>query len=116
MVAGGEDELICDFAQYYHVLDWRGLPVRLAATLASGLPEESRSKLKIAGAKAPLDRLLLAGIADQLASLLWRYSPKGTPRPKSIVDVLTGEDEKKAPIRTYRSGEDFDQALQAFFS
>ena len=49
----GKDKLICDFAQYYHVLDWRSLPVRLAATLAAGLPPDSRCMMHLAGQKLP---------------------------------------------------------------
>ena len=49
LIASDEDALICDFAQYYHVLDWHALPLRLAATLAAGLPETSRSLRKAAG-------------------------------------------------------------------
>ena len=49
MAAGGGDELICDFAEYYNVLDWRALPLPLAAVLAAGLPEGSRSVRRLAG-------------------------------------------------------------------
>ena len=30
-----EDELICDMAETYHVLNWRELPLKTAAILAS---------------------------------------------------------------------------------
>ena len=49
MAALAPDELVCDMAETYHVLDWRALPLRLAATLAAGLPETSRSLRKAAG-------------------------------------------------------------------
>lgn len=114
MVADGEDELICDFAQYYHILDWRGLPLLLAATLASGLPAESRCMLRQSGARAGTDTVLLATLVDQTALLLWRYAKKNTPKPQSVADLLLGEQEKKPPIRVYRSGADFDRALQRF--
>lgn len=41
MVAVGEDLMICDFAQYYH-MDYRELPLEYAGILAYGLPAESR--------------------------------------------------------------------------
>lgn len=41
MVAVGEDMVICDFAQYYH-MDYRELPLEYAGILAHGLPAESR--------------------------------------------------------------------------
>lgn len=41
MVALGEDSLICDFAQFYH-MDYRELSLEYAAVLAHGLPADSR--------------------------------------------------------------------------
>ncbi len=82
MVADGEDDLICDFAQTYHILDWRGLPLPLAATLASGLPGDSRCKLRITGAAVPLQTMLLASLTDQVSLMLWRYAKEGTPKPE----------------------------------
>lgn len=41
MVAVGEDLLICDFAQYYH-MDYRELSKEYAGILACGLPRDSR--------------------------------------------------------------------------
>ena len=34
MAALAPDELVCDMAETYHVLDWRALGLPLAATLA----------------------------------------------------------------------------------
>ena len=103
-------------AQYYHILDWRGLPLRLAATLASGLPEDSRCKLRRAGVRVPTDTLLLATLTDVAALLLWRYAEPGTPRPKSMAEVLTGAAPAEPQIQTFRSGADFDRALQRFIT
>ena len=36
MAALAPDELVCDMAENYHVLDWRALGLPLAATLAGG--------------------------------------------------------------------------------
>ena len=44
MVAADEDALRCDFAQTYHILDYRRLPLRTAAVFAWGLGEDSRVK------------------------------------------------------------------------
>ncbi len=41
MVAMAEDDLICDFAQYYH-MDYRVISLEYAGILAYGLPAESR--------------------------------------------------------------------------
>ena len=43
MAALAPDELVCDMAETYHVLDWRALGLPLAATLAGGLRETSRT-------------------------------------------------------------------------
>ena len=43
MLAADEDAVICDFAEVYHVLDLRALAPPLAATLAAGLPPDSRT-------------------------------------------------------------------------
>lgn len=42
MILTDEDALICDFAETYNVLDYRALPLRTAATLASGLRADAR--------------------------------------------------------------------------
>ena len=66
MAALAPDELVCDMAETYHVLDWRALPLRLAATLAAGLPETSRSLRKAAGRTVDFETELLAYAADRL--------------------------------------------------
>ena len=48
------------------MLDWRSLPLRLAATLAAGLPEDSRSMMKASGKTVPLHIELQAYTADRL--------------------------------------------------
>ena len=114
MVAGGEDDLICDFAQVYHVLDWRGLPLPLAAVLASGLPADARVRRRQTGQRAPDDTVLLATLVDQMAQWLWHHSPKGTPRPESIAMTFIDKPQKKHPLRVFRSGADFEAALAGF--
>ena len=43
MIATDEDALICDFAETYHIYDYRSLDVEYAATLAYGLRDDSGS-------------------------------------------------------------------------
>ena len=110
MAASSEDDLICDFAEYYHVLNWRELPRRLAATLAIGLPANSRCKRRIDGIEVPLETLLLAKIADLLATWIWMHTEdgeKGRNRPQSIVAALTGEKKPELKHRVFRTGNDF---------
>lgn len=42
MILTDEDALICDLAETYHVLDYRALPLKTAAALASGLRADAR--------------------------------------------------------------------------
>ena len=86
MAAQYPEELTCDMAETYHVLDWRALGLPLAATLAAGLRENSRTRMALAGAKVPTETLLLGQAADALQLLLWTKprtpSMAGTaPRP-----------------------------------
>lgn len=96
------------------MLDWRGLPLKLAAILASGLPEESRVRRRKAGSAVKTDTLLLANIADTAALLLWRHAKKGTPKPEPLMDVLTGRAKPRPQIRVFRDGAAFDRALRRF--
>lgn len=78
-------------AETYHILDWRALPARLAATLATGLRDNSRVKMQYSGAKAGTDTLLLATCADALKILVWQNTKdgrKGHNPPKSILSSL----------------------------
>lgn len=93
MVGLDEGALTCDFAETYHVYDWRALPARTAATLAMGLGPDSRIMQKISGARVPFDTLLLAMIADAVRILAWMQTKdgaRGRNRPDSILDRLTG--------------------------
>ena len=78
MVSVDEDALICDFAEVYHIYDYRSLPVKLAATYAVGLREDSRIKIKMSGIKMPFDRYLLAGIFDKINWLCWTNTKDGS--------------------------------------
>ena len=115
MSATGEDELICDFAETYHILDWRGLPINLAAILAAGLPENSRIKMKIRGDQATVDQILLARICDLLSEWVWAFS-KNANHPESIVKILT--EPQKQPEqkkhRVFKNGDAFMKELSRF--
>lgn len=94
MVATDEDALACDFAETYHILDFRALPARLVARLACGLRPSSRIKQKLSGAKEDIQTALLAHIADAVRMLVWMQSDdglKGRNRPQSIAALLLGE-------------------------
>lgn len=64
----------------------------------------------------PTETILLATLTDLVSLIVWRYSEKGTPKPKSIAETLIGAPPRENQIRTFRSGADFDRALQRFIS
>ena len=110
MVAVDEEALICDFAETYNILDWRELPCRTAAILASGLRNDSRIKMKINGMRYSTDTLLLASACDRLSFLVWaktKDGQKGRNRPKSIFEKMIENIEEKAI--EFNSEEEFEK-------
>lgn len=92
MIGLDEEALICDFAEVYHVFDWRALPLKTAATLAMGLGANSRIMKRISGMSYDMETLLLATIADALHILVWqntRSGSKGKNFPTLIAEKLT---------------------------
>lgn len=93
MAARFPDELTCDMAETYHVLDWRALGLPLAATLAAGLRENSRTRMALAGSVSTVDTLLLGAAVDALHLLVWaktKDGQKGRSRPEPVVNRLLG--------------------------
>lgn len=106
MIAVDEDALICDFADTYHIYDYRELPATYAAKLACGLRDDSRIKMKVSGYDVPLDTLLSAYLTDTASWILWSLSGgKGTKKPESIVGKLMNGGKKKTKV--FRSIDDF---------
>jgi hypothetical protein len=118
MAAAYGDELICDMAETYHVLNWRELPPRLAATLADGLPEDSRVRRRLNGEELPLEITLLAAVLDQLRILCWMKTAdarKGRNRPKLLTDKLRErkrQDGEPGRVTVFRSPEDFEAKMR----
>ena len=77
MAARFPDELTCDMAETYHALDWRALGLPLAATLAAGLRENSRTRMALAGSVSTVDTLLLGAAVDALHLLVWGKTKDG---------------------------------------
>ena len=65
MVRADEDALICDFAETYHIYDYKRLPLSTAAALAVGLRDTSRIKMKLSGAVVANDIQLMAAAVDR---------------------------------------------------
>lgn len=111
LIAADEDALVCDFAETYHVFDIYALPVKLAATLAAGLPNNARSILKVGGASASPLMIILAHILDELRFLHWAKTidgQKGRNRPQSVAEQMTGR-QKKSDVKGFATAEDFEK-------
>lgn len=110
----GRTELICDFAETYHILDIWSLPARLVATLSVGLRDNSRIIMKITGMRVPRDTLLLADCLDALHILIWKDTKdgqKGRRMPEMLGDRLRGienDSKKKKAGDVFESPEAFE--------
>lgn len=110
MIALDEDDLICDFAETYGIYDMYTLDVEYAATLASGLRDNSRIKLKAQGLRVELNTLLLARIADAAALNVYaktKDAQHNRNKPKSVLEALTKDD--KEELRHFTSGAAFEE-------
>lgn len=116
MISEDSDALLCDFAETYHVYDWRALPLQTSATLALGLREDSRIKKKLSKTAVSLEEVLLASAVDRLSFLVWlntKDGQKGRNRPKSVLDEILGKaDESKEKIIAFSSPDEFRRAWE----
>ena len=106
-------------AQYYHVVEWEGLPVWKQAALVYGLPAHSRVKVKIKGGKElSTKEILLAMLVDNTAHLIWMQSEdaqKGRNKPESILAALLGEKED-SDLEMFDTPEDFERERERILS
>lgn len=115
MLATDEDALICDMAETYHVFDIWGLPVETLAVLASGLRDNSRIKMKLAGLEFIPVEFVLPHIADNLALYLYSFSKDAKYKrnmPKMFTDIMSGKSKKEKDIKAFASGADFMAAWE----
>lgn len=109
-----EDAFLCDMAETYHIYDCQALPLSYCATLAAGLRDDSRIKMALMEAKADIDTMLRASIADSLAFIAWTKTAdaeKNRNRPKSILSkILDEESNKKHDRQVFSSIEEFERA------
>ncbi|MBQ9008190.1 MAG: hypothetical protein IJ088_02500 [Clostridia bacterium] len=115
MLHADETAVICDLAETYHVLDYRALPLKTVAALASGLREDSRIRMKLSGMKATTDTMLAAATVDRLSMLVWaktKDGERGWNKPESILEKLTA-DSREEEFVTYDTPEEFMQARKA---
>lgn len=110
MINLDEDSLICDFAETYHILDYKQLPLHTVAVLACGLHDDSRIKRKAANRRLTLIETLEAVAVDKLAQLVWsktKDAERGRNAPKSILDMLEHPQERQH--KTFSSVEAFER-------
>lgn len=105
-----EDALICDFAETYHILDYKRLPLGLVASLAAGLRDNSRSKMILNDERLTIEQVLLATMVDSILLLAWtrtKEAEKVTCRPPSVLDKLLNTKKEES---AFASGKEFDRA------
>ena len=110
MLSRNEDALICDMAETYHVLDIWALPVETLAVLASGLRDDSRIKMELAGYNHIPAAFILPTIADTLTLICYSFSKDAKYKrnmPALFTDAMKGEGAKPKDFNTYASGADF---------
>ena len=110
--------LICDFAETYHVLDYKELPPATAAALLVGLGEDSRVKKYLSGNKISLKEALLAVIADRLNFIAWTKTEDAHRgrryKGKSIYEALTKKPEPKEELMVFDTVEDYEEYMKRF--
>lgn len=82
----------------------------MVASLAVGLGEESRIKMKMLGQKLTFNQIALLSIIDKLNILIWQQTKdgsKGVKMPQSIVDKILNEDKN---VKGFNSVEEFELA------
>lgn len=102
-----EGELICDFAEYYHVLNYKEISPELAAIFLVGLRNDSRVVMAKSGTKLTTEQTLLATIADAATYSLWMQGRCKGKKPKSILSLLTKD--KQSKCIGFNSGKEFDK-------
>lgn len=110
MLNADEEALICDLAETYHIFNYREMSPILVATLAVGLRENSRIKIKMNDTKTSYLNLLLASILDDLNTLVWfktEDAQHGRNRPQSILSTLLGSVEDNGNM-SFESAADFE--------
>lgn len=112
MLSVDKDAFVCDMAETYHILDYRALPVDLLAVLASGLRDDSRIKMKIAGVNYIPAVMVLPQIADRLMDIIKLLNGDKKKKIKYMSDLLFETPDKKRPVKAFRSGAEFNKAWE----
>ena len=109
MLTIDEDAVICDLAETYRIYDYRSYPATYIATLAAGLRDNARIKMKMNNMAYPLETMLMTSVVDKLSLLLWaktKDGANGRNRPKMLTDMLLEKPDQD--IVSFESSEAFE--------
>ena len=112
MIKADEDALVCDFAETYHIYDYKRLPVKLVASLAVGLQPDSRIKIKLSGSKVSPEMMMMAAIIDRLTILVWMQTKDGQHGRNQPKPVLSVFEKPESDTISFLSGEDYEKERQ----
>lgn len=108
MLGECREELICDLAETYHILDMWALPVSLLATLASGLREDSRVMMYFSKINYIPECTVLPQLYDFLRIAL--SDKKHRPREgEKMVDIMHKKKSIEPKAKGFTSGSEFDR-------
>lgn len=108
-----KNALICDFAETYHIYDYRSLPARQAAIFAAGLRDTSRTMIRRNNERVPRELFIQAIIADRLGLICYSMSDGTAKKPASLVNLLLGIDSQEGghdDIISFDTPEEFNEA------
>ncbi len=108
-----KDAVICDLAETYGIYDMRSLPARTVATLAVGLRNDSRIKMKLAGLPVTIDQILTIKLYDIMNWIAWTKTEdaqKGRGMPIPLLKRVLAADEEKE--LSFCSAEEFEKARE----
>ena len=112
MLSNYPDALTCDMAETYGIFDIKRVPVKLLATLAVGLRDDSRVKRAASNTTCSDEIILLASIADSLRWIVWSKTEDGANnrnRPASIMSYYTKstKQENESDFESFESPDEF---------
>ena len=117
MINIDECALICDIAQYYHIVDMWELNIVTLSVLAVGLPISSRIKQKMTNAQIPDSNIILAGIFDRANFLAWTKTKQAVHNknaPNSIIKIK--QNKNNSDILAFSSSNEFDKMREYFLN
>lgn len=109
--------MICDFAEYYHIYDYKQFPITYVAKLAYGLRDNSRTKLKLADKTGTFEEMMMTMIYDAVNIIRYYHTKDaqdGVNPPEFLYSRLFDKDyktkEDEVEYMHFSSAEDFRRA------